>query len=68
MKGLQAVIDERMERDFNEQRDRATRAELALLKIGLATNERATYEAVAAFFNVKVGDLWTFAKIRGASK
>lgn len=50
------------------QRERAERAELALLKIGMATNERKTYEAVAAFFNVKVGQLWTLAKKLGAAK
>lgn len=67
MKSLEVKVNEKLVRESNRQRERAERAELALLKIGMATNERKTYEAVAAFFNVKVGHLWTLAKKRGVA-
>lgn len=67
MKSLEVKVNEKLVRESNRQRERAERAELAMLKIGMATNERKTYEAVAAFFNVKVGQLWTLAKKRGVA-
>ena len=67
MKPGKVTAAENLARKMHTQRERAERAELALLKIGMATNERKTYEAVAAFFNVKVGHLWTLAKKRGVA-